>query len=82
MDFLLGAVTKTLNAMAAVLPGFSFARNLAADIAKISPYIQKANYILPASEAMNVLSLFVALQIALILYYWITRAINLLRGAG
>lgn len=82
MDFLLGAVSGTLNAMAAVLPGFTFARDLSADIAKITPYIQKANYMLPVDAAMNVLSLFCALQVCMILYYWITRAINLLRGAG
>lgn len=82
MDFILNGVTKTINAMSAVLGGFSFTRNLAADIAKVGPYLQKANSIIPVSEALTVLSLYIAVQIALIAYYWITRALNLLRGAG
>lgn len=82
MDFVLNGVTKTINAMATVLQGFSFTRNLGQDIAKISPYLQKANMILPISEALTVLSLIIAVQLALVAYYWITRAINLLRGAG
>lgn len=82
MDFVLNGVTTVINAMAAVLQGFSFTRNLGQDVAKIGPYLQKANMILPISEGLTVLSLIVAVQLALIAYYWITRAINLLRGAG
>lgn len=82
MDFVLNGVTSVINAMSAVLIGFSFTRNLGQDIAKISPYLQKANMIIPVSEGLTVLSLFIAVQLALVAYYWITRAINLLRGAG
>lgn len=82
MDFILGGVIKVIDAMAAVLSGFSFTRDLGQDVAKISPYLQKANMILPISEALLVLSLIIAVQLALVAYYWITRAINLLRGAG
>lgn len=82
MDFILGAVTQTLNAMSSLLQGFSFTRNLGQDMAKITPYIQKANYIIPVDAGMSVLGLFLSLQLALIAYYWVTRAINLIRGAG
>lgn len=82
MDFVLGGVTKVINAMSVVLQGFSFTRNLGADVAKVSPYLQKANMILPISEGLAVLGLYIAVQLALIAYYWVTRAINLLRGAG
>lgn len=82
MDFILNGVTKVINAMAQVLQGFSFTRNLGEDIAKISPYLQKANAIIPVDAALTVLSLFVAVNLALVAYYWITRAINLIRGAG
>lgn len=82
MDFVLGGVTKIINMMAAVLGGFSFTRNLAADIAKIGPYLQTANAILPVSEALTVLSLYITVTLALAAYYWITRTINLIRGAG
>jgi hypothetical protein len=82
MDFLLGGVTKVINAMAAVLQGFSFTRDLGQDIAKISPYLQKANALLPIDAALTVLGLYITVQLALVAYYWITRTINLLRGAG
>lgn len=82
MDFVLNGVTRTLNGMGRILGGFSFTRNLGADVARISTYIQKANAFIPVSEAMTVLALFISVQLALIAYYWITRAINLLRGAG
>lgn len=82
MDFILNGVTTVMNAMSAVLVGFSFTRNLGQDMAKISPYLQKANMILPISEALTVLGLIIAVQLCLIAYYWITRALNLLRGAG
>lgn len=82
MDFVLNGVTKVIDAMASVLQGFSFTRDLGQDIAKIGPYLQKANMILPVSEALTVLSLWITVSLALIAYYWITRALNLLRGAG
>lgn len=82
MDFILNAVTGTINGAASILQGFRFTRDLGQDIAKITPYITKANYIIPVDAAMAVLGLFITLQLALIAYYWVTRAINLVRGAG
>lgn len=82
MDFVLNGVTTVINAMAAVLQGFSWTRDLGADIAKISPYLQKANMLLPVDAVLTVLGLYVAVQLASIAYYWISRTINLLRGAG
>ncbi|MNW44041.1 hypothetical protein D3C74_212580 [compost metagenome] len=71
-----------LNTMSALLGSWSFTRNLAADLQAIMPYLQKANMILPVSEFLAVLAVWVGLQIVLAAFYWITRAINLLRGAG
>jgi len=82
MDFILGAVSKTISGMSKILGGFSFTRNLGEDLAKVTPYLQKANYFLPMSETLTVLALYLTVNLALIAYYWITRAINLLRGAG
>lgn len=82
MDLLLGGVSKTIRAMSRILGSWSFTRNLADDVAKVGPYWQKANYFLPFSDVLTVLGLFIGLNLALIAYYWITRAINLLRGAG
>jgi hypothetical protein len=82
MDFLLNAVSKMINAMAAVLGSWEFGHDLSADINKISPYLQLANWMLPVKTALIIAALWVALQLVLIAYYWITRAINLLRGAG
>lgn len=82
MDFILNGVTTVLNAMSMVLVGFDFTRNLGQDLAKVSGYLQKANMILPITAVLFSLSMFVSIQLALIAYYWITRALNLLRGAG
>lgn len=82
MDFLLNAVTKVLNTASAALPGFTFLHNIAADIGAIMPYLQKANAILPMDTLLAVMGLGLAVNLALLAYYWITRAINLIRGAG
>lgn len=82
MDFILDALSGMINTMSVVLGGWSFTRNIAADLQLIMPYLQKANMLLPVSEFLACLSLWIALQIVLAAYYWITRAINLLRGAG
>lgn len=82
MDFILNAVSGMLNAMSVVLGSWSFTRDLGADLGKVMPYLQKANAILPVSEFLAVLALWIGLQVVLIAYYWINRAINLLRGAG
>lgn len=68
--------------MSMLLQGWSFTRNLGQDLAKISPYLDKANTIIPIGEALTLLALWLGLQLVLIAYYWITRAINLIRGAG
>lgn len=68
--------------MSVMLGSWSFTRNLSGDFAVIMPYFKKANAILPVSEFLAVLALWVGLQLVLIAYYWINRAINLLRGAG
>lgn len=82
MDFLLGGVSKMIGAMSKVLSGFSFTRNLADDIRTVSEWYQKANVLVPVNEAVKIGALFITVQLCLIAYYWITRAINLLRGAG
>lgn len=82
MDFILNALSRMINTMSAVLSGWSFTRDIAQDMNMIMPYIQKANMILPVSEFLSVLALWIGLQLVLAAYYWITRAINLLRGAG
>lgn len=82
MDFLLNGLTTLITAMSTVLQGFSWTRNLGQDIAKIVPYLQKANAFVPISEALAVLAILVTLHLLLIAYYWVARTINLLRGAG
>jgi hypothetical protein len=82
MDFIINGVAGFLNVMSVVLGGWSFPHDLAADLTKISPYLQKANMFVPIDEVLICLGLFIALQAVLMAYYWITRAINLIRGAG
>jgi hypothetical protein len=82
MDFLINGVAGILRAMSVVLGGWSFPNDLANKIQVILPYLEKANMFLPVTVVFTVLGLWVALELVLIAYYWITRAINLLRGAG
>lgn len=82
MDFILNALSGMISTMSKILGGWSFTRDLAADMNMIMPYLQKANMILPVSEFLTCLSIWIGLQLVLAAYYWITRAINLLRGAG
>ncbi|MGO0063938.1 hypothetical protein ACTID9_28720 (plasmid) [Brevibacillus fluminis] len=82
MDFLINGISDVLNTMATALPGFSWAHDLAADVAALKPYFDKANVLMPVDTVLIVLGLWVALQIVLAAYYWITRTINLIRGAG
>lgn len=82
MDFILNAVSKLMNTMSVVLGSWSFTRNLAGDFALIMPWLRKANMLLPITEFFSVLGVWIGLQIVLIAYYWVTRTINLLRGAG
>lgn len=82
MDFILNAVSNAINAMSNVLGNWSFTRNLAEDISQITTYLEKANMIIPVSTALTILGIYLSLQLVLIAYYWVTRAINLIRGAG
>jgi len=82
VDFLLGGVSGIIRTMSKVLSGFSFTRNLSADINRLAPYFQKVNVFMPMDDGLAVLGLFISVNLALAAYYWITRAINLIRGAG
>jgi sorbitol-specific phosphotransferase system component IIC len=82
MDFLLGGVTGIINGMSKLLNGFSFTHSLGADIALIMPYINKGNALVPVDTALTILSIWISINLLLMAYYWITRVINLLRGAG
>lgn len=82
MDWLLNGVSTLLGAMSRVLGGWSFGHDIAVDVAGIMPYINKANYLLPVDTVLTVCGLYITIQLVLAAYYWITRVINLLRGAG
>jgi hypothetical protein len=82
MNFLLDAVSTLLVQMSVVLGNWEFARDLSGDINKIRPYLETANWLLPVGTALVIAGLWIAIQLVLIAYYWITRTINLLRGAG
>lgn len=82
MSFLTDLFAEFLSDFASVLSSFEFTRDLSNDIAKLIPYWEKANFLLPVSESLLIFSLFLTLQSVLMAYYWITRTINLIRGAG
>jgi hypothetical protein len=82
MDFLINAVADLLNALASVLPQWSFVHDIAADVETVAPYLRKANVLVPIDVAMVVLCLVIGLELVLVALYWIDRVINLIRGAG
>lgn len=82
MDFLIQGLADLINALAKILPHWSFVHDIAQDIAVLAPYFQKANTLLPIDTVMQILALIVGCELMLISYYWISRVINLVRGAG
>jgi sorbitol-specific phosphotransferase system component IIC len=82
MDFLLGGVTKLISGLSKILVGFNFTHALGDDIALIMPYINKGNALVPVDTALTILSIWITINLLLMAYYWVTRVINLLRGAG
>lgn len=82
VDYILDGVASMLNTMSVVLGGWSIAADLGEKVAAITPHMQKANKFVPISGAMHVFASWIALQMLLAAYYWITRTINLIRGAG
>jgi hypothetical protein len=82
VDFILGGVAGFLSKMSKVLGGWSFPGDLGETVSRLTPYLQKANMFIPISTVMIVFGVYIGLQLVLMAYYWITRAINLIRGAG
>lgn len=82
LDFILDGVSGFLHTMSLVLGGWSIADDLGTKLSMISPYMEKANRFVPISEAMKVFAAWISLQLVLMAYYFITRTINLIRGAG
>jgi hypothetical protein len=82
MSFLFDSIAGFLNTVSSAIPTFEFTRDIINDYNTILPYFQKINYIFPVSEALTVMTLFITVQVLLVTFYWLSRAINLIRGAG
>ena len=82
MDFLLNGLASFIDKVSTVVPRFEFIEDVGSHIAVLVPYFQKANMFFPIDTLFRVMSLFITLQLILISFYFITRAINLLRGSG
>lgn len=78
----MSGVASFIQTVAGFLPQWHFLHNIADDVNTLSQYIQKANTILPIETAVTLLSLAIGLELLLIAFYWISRTINLIRGAG
>lgn len=84
---ILGSILTTIatfiNKMSALIPGFnSDTGKLSSSIAFMNTLLSKVDVIFPVSEVGKVLSLVISIYLALSAFYFITRAINLLRGSG
>jgi hypothetical protein len=82
VDFLISGLATFINGVASLLPHWSFTHDISADVTLLTPYLQKANVIVPIDVALIIFGLVIGLELLLIALYWIDRIINLIRGAG
>ena len=62
------------------MPTWTFSHDISSDVARISPYFNAADVLLPMNTLFTIFSLVVSLNIVLIAFYWLNRLITLLRG--
>lgn len=79
----LSAVASFIDGVANLIPSFkSDTGSLGSSVATMNDLLSKCNKFFPVQDVCIVLGLMIGIYIALNLFYWIQRAINLLRGAG
>lgn len=79
----LSAVAGFIDSVANLIPSFkSDTGSLGNSVSTMNDLLTKCNEFFPVSDVCIVLGLMIGIYIALNLFYWIQRAINLLRGSG
>lgn len=80
---LINSVATFINKQSDKIPSLNFPeRNIGDIVGAISDCLYVANKIFPIDELLIILGILISFAIAMIGFYWIQRAINLLRGAG
>ena len=79
----LSAIAGFIDGIASLIPGMSSNPGaVASAVNTVDGVLSKANNIFPVDTVGTVLALMIGRYIALNAFYWIQRAINLLRGSG
>ena len=82
-DFI-NLVSKFINVLGNLVPGINpdAGGKLSESVNMINKFLAKANTIFPIDTLSKILSLMLGIYIGLLTFYFVTRAINLLRGSG
>lgn len=82
-DFI-NLVSKFITVLANLVPGINpdAGGKLSESVNMINKFLAKANTIFPIDTLSKILSLMLGIYIGLLTFYFVTRAINLLRGSG
>lgn len=79
----LSAVAGFIDSLSNMIPSFkSDTGSLSSSVSTVNSLLVEANKIFPLDTVSIVLGLMIAIFIALSAFYWIQRAINLIRGSG
>ena len=82
-DFI-NLVSKFITVLGNLVPGINpdAGGKLSESVNMINKFLAKANNIFPIDTLSKILSLMLGIYIGLLTFYFVTRAINLLRGSG
>lgn len=86
MGFLGAAMSKVasfIDSLASLIPSFeSDTGNLSSAVGTVNSLLVQCNKVFPVDTVCTVLGLMIGIFIILNAFYWIQRAVNLLRGSG
>lgn len=82
-DFI-NLVSNFITVLGNLVPGINpdAGGKLSESVNMINKFLAKANTIFPIDTLSKILSLMLGIYIGLLTFYFVTRAINLLRGSG
>lgn len=81
---IINLVANFINVLGNLVPGINpdSGGKLSESVALLNKFLAKANTIFPLDTVSKILSLMIGIYIGLLTFYFVTRAINLLRGSG
>jgi hypothetical protein len=80
---LINKVSDFVNSLGNQIPSFNMpSTNWGEYIATINACIYTANIIFPMDQVLIVLGILISFSFVMFAFYWIQRALNILRGSG